>query len=66
MLIMKRRDPFTGKENVMTLDCTVEQVIDWQNGELSQNAFPNLNADEREFIQTGIMPDTWDEKISEG
>jgi len=37
----------------------MECYIRWQNGELIQNAFPMLSADEREFILTGITPDQW-------
>jgi hypothetical protein len=31
----------------------------YEEGVLLQNAFPNLSADDREFIKTGI--DNWDE-----
>jgi hypothetical protein len=44
----------------MDIDCTPEQIQNWQNGELVQRAFPHLNADEREFIKTGITPTEWD------
>lgn len=30
------------------------------NGALIQDAFPFLNADEREFIMTGTTPEKWD------
>ena len=33
-------------------------------GELIQNAFPMLSADEREFIMTGCTPEEWDEMFS--
>jgi hypothetical protein len=29
-----------------------------------QNAMPNLSADEREFIMTGITPTEWDEMFN--
>ena len=32
----------------------------WANGALVQNAFPNLDADDREFIVSGITPEEWD------
>jgi hypothetical protein len=32
----------------------------WQNGVLIQHAFPELSANEREFIMTGITPDQWE------
>ena len=55
-----KRSPFTGKIHTMEIDCTPEQIQKWQNGELVQRAFPHLNADEREFIKTGITPTEWD------
>jgi hypothetical protein len=58
-----RRCPFSGLVTTLHLPITEEQYTAWQNGMLSQNAFPKLNTDEREFIQTGILPDVWDEKL---
>ena len=63
MMEITRTDPFTDKVNTMSLDVTYEQIDSWVNGELIQNAFPNLTADEREFIKTGIAPDSWDKFI---
>lgn len=56
---LKRLNPFTRKENEMELDITQEQLNRWMNGELIQNVFKNLTPDEREFIKTGITPDSW-------
>jgi hypothetical protein len=36
----------------------------WLNGELIQNCFPHLNADEREILMTGIDGDTWEEMFA--
>lgn len=33
----------------------------WINGELIQNCFPYLNADQREILKTGIDSESWDE-----
>ena len=60
MMTITRTDPLTGKINFLSLDITEEQVHSWHNGELIQNAMPNLTADEREFIMTGITSDSWD------
>ena len=32
----------------------------WQDGELAQNAFPYLSAEEREILISGICPTCWD------
>jgi hypothetical protein len=33
----------------------------WVNGELIQNCFPYLNADQREILKTGIDSQSWEE-----
>ena len=48
------------KTRTMDLDITEAQIENWENGELIQNAFPNLNSDEREFLLTGMTPEEWD------
>jgi hypothetical protein len=36
----------------------------WINGELIQNAFPYLNADQREILKTGIDSESWEEMFA--
>ena len=55
-----KTSPFSGNTNVMEIDVTQEQIALWESGTLIQNAMPNLSADEREFIMTGITPEEWD------
>lgn len=55
-----RTSPFTGKINTMNIDVTLDQLADWADGTLMQNAMPNLTLDEREFIMTGITSEEWD------
>jgi hypothetical protein len=38
---------------------------DWKDGTLIQNAFPALDADDRELLMTGIGPKEWDEMFGE-
>ena len=57
--------PFTQKINEREIDVTSEQIYAWQNGTLIQNAMPNLSADDREFIMTGITPEVWNETFKE-
>lgn len=54
-----RKSPFTGTVNTMDIDVTDVQIERWKSGTLIQNAMPNLSADEREFIMTGITPEEW-------
>ena len=55
-----KTSPFSGNTNVMEIDVTLEQLSSWESGVLIQNVMPNLSADEREFIMTGITPAEWD------
>jgi hypothetical protein len=43
-----------------TLTVTNEQIDAYRNGALIQDAFPNLDADERELLKTGIHTACWD------
>lgn len=58
---LTKTDPFTGKENTMELDITADDLQRWRDGALIQDVFPNLTPDEREFIKTGITPESWEE-----
>lgn len=48
----------------MQINCTSEQYLEgmrqYREGALMQNAFPFLDANEREFLMTGITPHEWD------
>jgi hypothetical protein len=55
-----RTSRLTGKTSVMYLDITKEQLFSWVDGELIQDAMPQLSAEEREFLMTGITPAEWD------
>ena len=60
-----RKSPFTGKETTLDIPVTQAQLTAWENGELIQNAMPNLSADHREFIKTGITPQEWNDTFGE-
>lgn len=49
--------PFCGKAH--EIEVNEIDYLDWQDGELAQNAFPYLSADEREMLVSGICPDCW-------
>ena len=51
----------SGITRTLDLDVTFEEIAAWQAGELIQVAMPRLNADEREFIKTGITAEEWEE-----
>ena len=59
-MLITKTSPFSGDTNVMDIDVTEEQIALWESGVPIQNAMPNVSADEREFIMTGITPEEWD------
>lgn len=60
-----RTSPFSGVVHVRDINVTHQQMSRWQNGVLIQHAMPELTADEREFIMTGITPEEWDEAFGD-
>jgi hypothetical protein len=60
-----RLSMFTNKVHTMDINVTQEQIALWENGTLIQDAMPNLSADEREFIKTGVTPSEWSEFFGE-
>lgn len=55
-----RVSPFTGEETTLDLPVTEEQYQKYLDGYFVQDAFPNLSADDREFILTGITKKDWE------
>ena len=55
----------TGDTNTMDVPVTQDQLDDWTNGMLIQEAMPNLTAEHREFIMTGTTPEVWTKNFSE-
>lgn len=64
-MLITRKSPFSGETRTIYIDVTLEQLEAWKNGELIQNAMPNIPADEREFIKTGITPEDWAKAFGE-
>jgi len=64
-ITITRRSPFTGKFHQMEIPLTPKEygkrATLWQTGMLIQDAFPTLDANQREFIKTGITPQEWED-----
>lgn len=60
-----RTSPFSGITRTIELDITHEQIADYESGTLLQNAFPNLDANEREFYKTGISSGEWEDTFGQ-
>lgn len=66
-LKVSRISLFTGRRNEMTLPITRDQLFRYIKGEgLIQQIFPDLTADQREFIQSGATPEEWNSMFGEG
>lgn len=55
-----RISEFSGLSHTLDLDITAEQMKKFKDGMPVQKAFPHLDADQREFILTGITPEEWE------
>jgi hypothetical protein len=49
----------SGVTRTLDLPVTQEQLDNYANGALLQNAFPHLSTGDREFIKTGITNEEW-------
>jgi hypothetical protein len=54
------RTSIFGTLRTKDLPITEEQYTAWQSGVYAQDAFPNLNASDREFIISGNTTEDWD------
>ena len=50
----------SGVERTLDLPITEQQIAAWISGTLIQEAMPQLSAEEREFVLTGISSEEWD------
>jgi len=56
-VILRQCPHCTKKYNIKL---SVHDYTSWTDGKFTQNAFPYLDPDQREMIQTGIHPECWD------
>ena len=62
-MLISRISPFSGKTHEMEIPVTQEQLDNWAQGALTQNAMPNISPEQREFIKTGITEEEWKQHI---
>ena len=67
MIKVTRQSILTRKMNTMELPILQEHLdmYDTIGGLLVQNVFPNLSADQREFLINGVTPDEWNKHIGD-
>ena len=54
---------FSGVRRTLDLPITEEQLDAWTSGTLIQKAMPQLSADEREFVMTGVTDQEWSDEF---
>tara|TARA_Y100000310_G_scaffold302746_1_gene340457 strand:+ start:468 stop:704 length:237 start_codon:yes stop_codon:yes gene_type:complete len=64
MITFENTSILSGDTTTMTFECSEVELHEgfhrYDGGELLQDAFPFLNAGEREFLKTGITPQEWE------
>ena len=60
-----RTSMFSGVTRTLDLPVTEEQVASWKAGTLIQQAMPELTADEREFVMTGVTAQEWSNEFGD-
>ena len=64
-MLITKKSFISGIERTLEIPVTQEELDNWKGGMLAQEAFPDLTADQREFIMTGVTPDEWEETMKE-
>jgi len=59
-MIITKTSMLSGNTSSMNIDVSQDQIDLWQGGSLIQNVMPDLSADEREFIMTGVTAEEWE------
>ena len=58
-----RTSMFTKVTRTREINITAAQVLRWLAGTTIQNAAPQLDADDREFLMTGATPEEWQQSV---
>jgi hypothetical protein len=62
-MLITRKSDVSGKKTTRDLPITQDQITAWENGMLIQMAFPNLSAEDREWLKSGITEEEWKELL---
>ena len=64
MVRITKTSMLSGLQRSMDLPVRQGHIEHWLGGALIQDAMPHLDADQREFLMTGITPAEWDEAFA--
>lgn len=65
---IKMKSPLSNNTTGMEIPVDPRKLRDWRCGKIKgfiQDVFPELNADQREFLLTGITPEEWENAFGE-
>lgn len=60
-MLITRQSLISGIIRTLEIPVSAEQLDAWQAGEYIQDAMPELDLAQREFLMTGITADEWNE-----
>ena len=60
-MLITKKSAFTGIEHTLEIPVTQAQLDLWNSGVSIQNAMPNIFAEDREFIKTGVTAQEWND-----
>ena len=63
-ILVKTTCPMCHFDNYVSVGA--EDYANWQNGQLTQDAFPYLSMNDRERLISGICPRCWDKMFGGG
>lgn len=64
-MLITRTSEFTGVTRTLEVPVTSHQIEAWQNGICIQDAMPELDVDQREYILTGVIAEEWEACLGE-
>jgi hypothetical protein len=65
-MLIRRKSSISGLYHTMDIPTTPELIAEWEyTGKPIQEIMPNLTADQREFLISGITPEEWEELFTE-
>lgn len=64
MVRITKTSMLSGLQSSMDLPVRQGHIDHWLGGALIQDAMPHLDADQREFLMTGITPAEWNEAFA--
>lgn len=65
-MLISRKSMFSGVVHNREMPTVTEEKLKrWRHGELIQNVFPELSAEDREFLMTGVTAEEWEEEFGQ-